>query len=541
MTEGIFRVLIVALVLIECLPHSLLFLSDSLDRYASQAWCNFAEKESRSHSDQLTGNLSTVHNISFRESALPGVEVDWGNESIKYGLKYDFHSPSFCKNKAGDTVSAMHLYGSSKNGPYFITSFEIPTPPYINRSTDYRIKVGLNDYIEQFGTPQKIVLQTINWDNMAVNEGKLTIDEYPKNTEYLLRYIKSMLGEQKSFTEVALRTAPIGKHLDHFFDLNRKLRELAVEQKVTFFDWNNDLWSLLDFEINQDNSEILFRDGAHPKEYYSLLGAEKQLGTLYSRFNIRNGHIPPRNHVVTSLSPEYDNVKIRLMQVLVNEHSFTSSSSDANTYSASNGTANDSNLHLLEEPQKYLRFSEAERHLFYIREVGGKRFRLSNVSNSALRMLNFGVGDIMTVSRQVIESIPLRGAMPTMLDGERVGVLTKTKRTYIVFEGGLVVEGTNSSVLNVFRKTLAHVFLDIDDFWFEHMHSIAILPDIYKDRMLVQFHKDKQVYIVLGGMKRPINSVNVFFAYGWDFDQVQKVIDMRYLDVLETGPEFTEF
>jgi hypothetical protein len=437
----------------------------------------------------------------------------------------------------------MHLYGSSRDGPYYISNIENPTPPKLVRGTDYRIRNGLNEFINKFGVPDKIVLETINWDNMAVGEKKMELHEYKINTMRAVQLIRSIVGTTNG-TEIALRTSPIGKYPGFFYQLNTLAREVAVENQITIFDWSNDLWSVLQYDITQDNSEILLRDVSHPKIYYSRLAALKQLGSLYSRFHFENGTIPSRDYTIDSLTPKYTGVRIYLMQTLRTSTPYQDHST-GNTMSNVTGNSKINNkmgLEILEKPKEYLWFQDEERDLYYIHETeDGQRYRIGNITNRDIRVLGLGIGDIMTVTQNIIQSIPIwtnAPIIPPMFTDKLVGVLTKSGKTYVMFRNHFIARAADQkTVLKHLYSSLEDVFVDVDDFWFTHIPEFYdIAKDFYAENSLLRYHKDRTVYVVRNGLRCAIQNVQVMFRNGWDFSEVKVLLHEELLTILKTGP-----
>ena len=86
----------------------ILLLGDSIDRYLVADWCSHHNKSEPFGVTQ---------------------EVEWGGSELKYGGHFGvLKSPSYCMNELGDSMAAMHIFGSRPNGPYFTSGHEVLFP-----------------------------------------------------------------------------------------------------------------------------------------------------------------------------------------------------------------------------------------------------------------------------------------------------------------------------------------------------------------------------------------------------------------------------
>ena len=99
--------------------------------------------------------------------------------------------------------------------------------------------------------------------------------------------------------------------------LNDVYRGLFYTGEVDlFFDYDKDLWSMVNFEYNWDNRDFIFKDdGRHPDQHFQGPAADKMLGRLYSsNYHIFDKDKGKRERDVVSLLAD-PNLDVRLAMV----------------------------------------------------------------------------------------------------------------------------------------------------------------------------------------------------------------------------------
>jgi hypothetical protein len=172
-------------------------------------------------------------------------------------------------------------------------------------------------------------------------------------------------------------------------------------------------------------------------------------------------------------------------------------------------------------------------------------------------------GDILFLPADEVEKIPLSHLrFPPIRGDETHNVIVNTTlgQLYIYFPekevfrlytstiAGLSLFGfttvanadsdaTTSPPAAAASWTCPNITQHISDQWLQELFAIgAPLPNIYYQGSLIRLSSQREVYVVLEGVKRLIPSVAVFFRYGSDWNQVQVIVDVDDFNRIPTGP-----
>jgi len=480
--------LLVSLFSTACASRHLLLLGDSVDRNAQHDWCNRRNKVANAENTNL--------------------QRDFGDASIKYGGHVGVQKcPAMCFDPASNnSVAMVHLYGSNADEPYYTPASEEKHPLVgNNRSTLYRVKASLAFYRDSFGhSPTAIFLNTIIWDSHA---GSVKIYRYADppfdfraNTIALVKAVRAEAGRG---VLVGLRTSPISiskEFSSQMKEMNAVYRDLFANGLVDLlFDYDKDVWSLVNFEYNWDNRDILLKDdGRHPQVFFQGTATEKMLGRLFSQ-----------NYLI------FRKVK--------DETKFFS----------------DEHLDVRLATTKSDKAAEGVSVYYYISRdpVSKKRIKWSGVPSLAFASscLHVGPGDVLTLPLELLNSMETR-EMPAILFFNEThkfhAVETTSGALYITREKHCsAVSLPNTSLFPIvipeFRPE--NIIRNVDDFWF---YDVKIFQNTFQDGSLVRLFNDKTIYLVRENARLKIPSLDVFVSHGYDFDQVKVVEDPFLLDIL---------
>ena len=251
--------LLIFLLLLATLVSSdnLLLLGDSIDRYTTIEWCKFKA-------------LQGFNTTSLR----------WGQDKLRYDNVEGVKFGSFYCKADKDSVAFVHIFGSNATGPYHNNLGNNPLDIY--EDTVARLNLSISLYQSLYGSPDRVILQTAQWDNHYYRNNKVDlkviINTFTNNTNLRLNELLQMVDKS---VDVGLRTAVwcrIGGNQLH--TVNQIIRDIAKERNLTLYDFDYDIRSTINYDKKQQ-SHILF-DQVHPKPTYTARAAEKMLGRQYS-------------------------------------------------------------------------------------------------------------------------------------------------------------------------------------------------------------------------------------------------------------------
>ena len=267
--------------------------------------------------------------------------------------------------------------------------------------------------------------------------------------------------------------------------LNDVYRKLSKQNNFTLFDFDLDLWAKVDFKYDQDSHNTLFRGGLgdnHPRPSFTAEAADKLLRRTYSRFLYVNGSVT--ENTTNSILPIGMNT-IRFMKEADSDH------------------------------------------LYYLALKDSQWVKWSHVPSHFLTMNFMGVGDVMLAEKVLLHSIYLKGRMLDVYDNQVKGVLTTSGKKFVIVSNRafLILQDPNIIFQAFHLNANISIFVGVEDD-FVCIFDCAkyydnTISDIYQNKTLIRFNTDRQVYLVDNFVKRPIPSIQIFYKYGWDFDQVK--------------------
>lgn len=119
------QVIFMLVSLVAAKNFSVLLIGDSIDRFMVQDWC--ARKEMMNHLSVKPDSQVEMDRITIS----PGFELHYCIGSID----------SYTK-----TIAAIHIFGSSSNGPYYKMDYMNSIVGHVT-SSEVRIRSGINKYI----------------------------------------------------------------------------------------------------------------------------------------------------------------------------------------------------------------------------------------------------------------------------------------------------------------------------------------------------------------------------------------------------------
>jgi hypothetical protein len=470
--------------------RKLLFFGDSVLRNIMNDWCQDLHEH-----DNVTST------------------ADWGRIELKYGASnLKLHSPGRCV-QGEDSIAQVHLFGSNMKGPYFYDEWEKESSPQEIRDTDWRIEHGLNGYIRHFGLPDKIFMTTCNWDHAGQGFFKtpMTIDLFKTNTLFLLDYIRRLLPSNATVdkVEIGLVTCPLDYTLhEQIIDFNEYYRNLSASNHVTLYDYDADVWSVANYQMTLPNQLFLYgghKHDIHPDNQFMVAAARKLLGREFSTYYYDHG-----DRVKPTVSSIPQDVIVRLIRC---------------------------------QPSNRIYFLDTLES-----GVGSQRTRTlrkitaGSVDELLMRVLHVSSSHAMTVTQGACDALPLV-ELKGRIDGDKVGLLTRDGRAYMLFRDKLL----KLKDFIMLRLLLPENSI-IRDFPDPFLDGIALAitideyPPIFEEGRLIKSTNDRQVYVVRNFRRLPIANVRVFFANGWDFDNVTTVHDLvadTFFPLLPLGPELS--
>ena len=236
------------------LADKLLLLGDSIDRYTVHEWCALQESK---------GVI-----VDFKRS--------WCSEFEENRGVHKWHCCS-CQTQ-NDTVAAVHLFGSSADGPYHQG---LEADEY--QPTKFRLTVMIPKFISLFGNPDRIMFHTSQWDMRSRGSGPnehTPLEKFINDTVSRLDEISEIIGDE---VDLGVRTAAWSKRGGTVIhEYNNAIQDIAQAKNLTFFDFSRDIWSSVNHNFTKEWH--LFRDDIHPMCPYPERAAEKMLDRLYTNY-----------------------------------------------------------------------------------------------------------------------------------------------------------------------------------------------------------------------------------------------------------------
>lgn len=269
-------------------------------------------------------------------------------------------------------------------------------------------------------------MSTVLWDLQGmIRYQTMKLSDFKQNILSMISLVKSIVG---TGSEIGIRTAPlIMEGTDLMSKMNDILREIFVQNNCSiFYDYDKDVWATLNFEVNVENHQLLFRDIHHPSHFFSSNGAKKMLNTSYSSYYKQN------------------NQKTNYL-ALINDSNFRIK------YFRGESTTNKSILY-------YTRYFDDQRFNYFL-----------NVSEKILgQWMHVSKGDYITLPLGIMNLFPTL-YMPPLLDGHLRGVVTKNMALFLIPLNSkfTVIEVSNFTTFFVFHVEMSNILKNVDDFWFD--------------------------------------------------------------------------
>jgi len=329
----------------------------------------------------------------------------FGEGTLKYyGARGKIIAAMYChEHKYNDSIAFFHIFGSSPKGPYYHNIKNSYDGDYIN--TIDRIPAGYKMYVESFGLPDRVMLNTIHWDCMKsygdwgkedflVPNTQLwnwTIDTFNQNVndriDQVLNLMKVSINGTNHSIDFGLKTAVYNIYGGLLLDaLNDCIRNISRTRNLTLYDYDNDVHSTIDWIRDEDiiNKNIL-RDWLHPKEIFTEMAGEKLLSNRYSNYFYYRGHIYPDTPQL------YINLGIKPKRI---QTTYLVRTNNNNNVIKDNSIFN----------QTYFTIND---------EKDGTMKRYHSPTITFLNNLILGHGDVLDLSQSEMLNISLVGRIPT--------------------------------------------------------------------------------------------------------------------------------
>lgn len=528
--------------------ESILLIGDSLDRNIEEDWCKYHNK---------TGRM---------------MERGWGDDTIQYGGNYGvLRSPSYCVNlDSNESIAALHTYGSSENGPYSPNHWQKQNGT-INESGK-RIEMGLTQYIDTFGLPNRVFYQANNWDcqllrethriNLLTDDDKQFISkEFASNSNQRIDQILKHIDNYKTTNKinkdviVGIRTSPFSSIMYSCPMFNKVLLDIAVERSLIVYDYNADVWSLFADRNPADVIQYVMRanDCCHPKSYFSASAGDKLLGNHYTT------HLIDYRNTAMAYTHNSSNSDKFKLHFFYNLHEVNTSKISAKCMAVKRGSHDQlcSTEYFYTEFVNNTRFKWQLLHPSHISHYTYTHAINQNPTNlvqytceqhkiyveKLLKMMLLTSSDLLVVTHEFIKSLPTLGYFPLIVNTTHsVGIITSTVSTfhntsYFVSlpHANLIIPVKNATYFNIFKAQ--QVLTEVDIKFLDFLWCEPTLPDFYKEHMLIRYVADKCIYMVENGEKRAFTNWNAFVSRGFDTDQVQVINQKLLIDVLPFGPD----
>lgn len=481
----------------------ILMFGDSVDRLIVAEWCSLL-------------NIKTSQ---------------WGDYSIRYGDGRTKQPSMMCENpKTGDSIAALHIFGSKPFGPYLWVETERDK----FAKTVPRIQKAIELYINQFDMPTIVFYNSILWDlrifyvNGGLNETSpdfnSTLDTWNYDVnERIDDFFKIFEGTN---VKIGLRTSPYYNDNNVGFlmtQYNILMRNIAKNRNLTLYDFDLDVWSTGFVNYNYDFHDMLFRDSCHPKRIFMIRAAEKLLGYRYtSYYNYFNNHITIQNSTSLCQYNVYRNQDHLDLQDCANFSIELVQSSQYDT--ASESTLNE---------------------VFFLSNLNDTLYRWNKVTSMFLLKTCFSPGDILSVHNNSIDALPYgpEESVPYEIFNNANITIVTSNQSFFLVQNNVVRSTNNKNTFAFFLKLYENMptISNVSYFWVNFLSEPwdDHLPDIFDDNTLLRLHDEKQVYVVLNQTRHAIPSISVFTSHGYDFENVKVLTHKHVLELLPLGDDLT--
>lgn len=554
---------LVALVLLTlpCLHRSLhvFIIGDSVDRYMTEDWCDFK-----------------------------GDGKGCGGPGCTYWAEGSDIRPRSAKGQTThqrcsigeDSITFLHNYGTNPTRPYLSSGGPFANDPYAE--TPKRIPYAIDLFFQRFDPPDIVLYHGTQWDIQLVYEQQGTraqlthgdydtpysglwnssvarfeanmharIDEVQAAVELQLR----KLGKSVDSVNIGVRTAvwnEAGGRLLHAF--NAVTRRLAKQRNITLFDIDNDVWGTVDWDYAVEKTKPILRDFIHPVPSLMMMLAQKLLGDMYTKALILRGntsHVTIRPLWLGRNDPSAATMSHFRRVRLVQEESKPPRPELEYSVEAQ------VDLDCAPKPPAHV-LAHSSKHVYLLLDQNATTgsVRRSGPIDSAMRIrLGLSLTDVLSLPHHEVNQIPSSKAPPSCLQhssrqlsesdasrGASLGqpcALRTTEGVFYIFESDGATSSLrlapNKDAVKAWGISEEEVAQEVDPVWISLFPSGPPVPDIYHESALLRLNGHKEVYAVVGGRKRLIESVRVMQSHGWDFDQVIVVGNLHDFERLPLG------
>lgn len=362
------------------------------------------------------------------------------------------------------------------------------------------------------------------------------------------------LNRPLNSVNVGVRTAvwnEAGGRLLHAF--NSVTRRIAKQRNLTLFDIDNDVWGTVDWDYSKEKVTPILRDFIHPTPSLMMTLAQKLLGDLYSKAFIRRGNTSHLSIHPLWLGQGGQPTRYKRVRLIQEESRPPRSDLEYNV---------DSQVDLDRNPKPSGHIlMHSNKHIYLILEhkndsTSVLAMRRSGPIDSAMRLkLGLSLTDVFTLPHHEATRIPMSNPPPTCLQHIESDVsaihttinnpcaFRTTEGVYYLVDcdsnsaGILLRMAPNLDAVTVWGVPAEEVTEDVDPIWIKMVPTGSSIPDIYREGVLIRLHGQKEVYVVMKGKKRLIESVHVMLSHSWDFDQVITVSNVHDFDKLPLGDQ----
>jgi len=499
---------------------------DSVDRMMIERWCDDLER--------TYGKV--VERVFFAEGVL------------KYSTSTSVTASSMmCKVDNATSLSFVHIFGSSDKGPY-MSGAGINLDAYTN--SEDRVAIAFSLYFTHVPWPDRVFLHTAMWDlnyfkqdvfpdrNTDIDPSssyyKEAMSHFINGTHSRLEQLEDILQVQRAKLELnvsinlGLRTLPWGSQggtvLHGFNDL---IRLIASQRGLSLYDFDRDAWfstfsiatggsqnlilSSEDVPSYHPNFEFeILQDPVHPSLLVSLSGAQKIMGSKYSKF-VRFAGPMAKFWSDRFLDPFSDDVSKALFV------------REVITFPSNGSTSNAS-------PTIYC----LHVHASGLRHVAHHAF---------LQMTHFWQGDVMDVEAAVLERYKIgRPLLNADSSSSNWGIVMhrEVDEIFQVVGGVRYAAASSASFLaskNKYNVTLAlsesEESLEEASFWVNTLLPVVGNCPSFVDKSLVQIKGQQAVYVIhkKTNLRQSLPCWNYVYAFGLDPGAVQTYDDFMLFQV----------
>ncbi len=312
---------------------------------------------------------------------------------------------------------------------------------------------------------------------------------------------------------------------------NKVLREIAASRNLTIYDFNNDVWSKVNFDASK--TDRIQRDWLHPNYKFSYSAGEIMLGKQHSSFYTYKGQ-HASHHSLHSLAG-YENVNFRLIR----RHTSHTNSSSSVSDTKSTGT----------------RHLPGVGEIFYSEIINGTRYKF-HIGNTSSVLHSTGDGGATSTPEsnnayndlmvQVFEDLLMGPSDMMLLPAHTIDeIKTATEPMPVLFSAtkniGFTSQNlTNSSHMDMYvtlyygglrpvpwfeafeaySVAAGDIIHNVSRKWFE----LAPFDTWLKENALVRYHSEQTVYVIKNNTKYSFNTAA-------DFTSLGELISLQYCQV----------